>query len=87
LLNQQEQKIITKLKTGFMINTKATTSLQNLIDSAVKLKTSKENALSSISRLTRNKLNFNNVGSALDSLVNKACLNMGKLVKFEKLIK
>jgi hypothetical protein len=87
LVNRQEQKISIKLKTGFISYTKATTSLQNRIEAAVKLKASKEKALSAIRRLTGNKLNFNNVGITLDRFVNAAGLNMGKRVQFEKLIK
>ena len=86
LLNQQ-QKIISNLNTNFISYAKATSSLQNLINSAVKAKEAEENALESINQLTGNKLNFKQIESKLDSLLNKTGLGMGKLLKVEKLIK
>lgn len=86
LLNQQ-QKIVTGLNTNFISYSKATSSLQNLIDSAVKEKNAEQSALAEINQLTGNKLNFKQVESKLDSLLNKTGLGMGKLLKVEKLIK
>ena len=86
LLNQQ-QKIISNLNTNFISYAKATSSLQNLINSAVKAKEAEENALASINQLTGNRLNFKQIESKLDSLLNKTGLGMGKLLKVEKLIK
>ena len=50
-------------------------------------KEAEENALASINQLTGNKLNFKQIESKLDSLLNKTGLGMGKLLKVEKLIK
>lgn len=86
LLNQQ-QKIISNLNTNFISYAKATSSLQNLINSSVKAKEAEENALASINQLTGNRLNFKQIESKLDSLLNKTGLGMGKLLKVEKLIK
>ena len=86
LLNQQ-QKLISSLNTNFISYAKATSSLQNLINSAVKIKDAEDNALSAINQLTGNKLNFKQVENKIDSLLNKTGLGMEKLLKVEQLIK
>ena len=86
LLNQQ-QKIISGLNTNFISYAKATSSLQNIINSAVKVKDAEESALSAINQLTGNKLNFKEIESKMDSLLNKTGLGMGKLLNVEKIIK
>lgn len=86
LLNQQ-QKIISGLNTNFISYAKATSSLQNIINSAVKIKDAEESALSAINQLTGNKLNFKEIESKMDSLLNKTGLGMGKLLNVEQIIK
>ena len=86
LLNQQ-QKIVSGLNTNFISYSKATSSLQNLINSAVKEKNAEQTAMSEINQLTGNKVNFKQIENKLDSLLNKTGLGMGKLLKLEKLIK
>ena len=86
LLNQQ-QKIVSGLNANFISYSKATASLQNLINSAVKVKNAEESALSEINQLTGNKLNFMQIENKIDSLLNKTGLGMSKLLKLEKLIK
>ncbi|MEO9571851.1 MAG: hypothetical protein ABJH82_11060 [Polaribacter sp.] len=86
LLNQQ-QKIVSDLNTNFISYSKATSSLQNLINSAVKEKSAEQSALAEINNLTGNKLNFKQIENKLDSLLNKTGLGMGKLLNLEKLIK
>lgn len=86
LLNQQ-QKIVSGLNANFISYTKATSAIQNIINSAVKEKVAEENALAEINKLTGNKLNFKEVESKLDSLLNKTGLGMGKLLKVEQLLK
>lgn len=87
LLLKQQQQIISGLNTNFITYAKATSSLQNLMNSAAKLETAEENALSSINNLTGNKLNFKAIESKMDSLLNKTGLGMGKLLKVEQFIK
>ncbi len=86
LLNQQ-QKIVSSLNTNFITYAKATSSLQNIINSAIKVKDAEESALSAINQLTGNKLNFKQIESKMDSLLNKTGLGMGKLLKVEQIIK
>ncbi|PWG05852.1 hypothetical protein [Polaribacter aquimarinus] len=86
LLNQQ-QKIVSGLNTNFISYAKATSSLQNIINSAVKVKDAEESALSAINQLTGNKLNFKEIESKMDSLLNKTGLGMGKLLNVEQIIK
>ncbi|GAB7255780.1 hypothetical protein [Polaribacter sp. OB-PA-B3] len=87
ILSNQQQKIVTGLNANFISYSKATSSLQNLINSAVKENKEEQNALSEINQLTGNKLNFKQVENKLDSLLNKTGLGMEKLLKLEKLIK
>ena len=86
LLNQQ-QTLVTSLNTNFITYAKATSSLQNIVNSGVKIKDAEDNALSAINQLTGNKLNFKQVENKIDSLLNKTGLGMGKLLKVEQLIK
>ncbi|MCL7752592.1 hypothetical protein [Polaribacter sp. Z022] len=87
LLLKQQQQIVTNLNTNFISYAKATASLQNLINSAVKVKNAEENALSGINQLTGSKINFKQIEGKLDSILNKTGLGMNKLLKVEKLIK
>lgn len=87
LLLKQQQQIVSGLNTNFISYAKATSSLQNLINSAAKLKTDEENALAGINQLTGSKLNFKEIESKMDSLLNKTGLGMGKLLKVEQIIK
>lgn len=86
LLNQQQQ-IVSGLNTNFISYAKATSALQNLINASAKLESAEENALSGINQLTGNKLNFKQIESKMDSLLNKTGLGMGKLLKVEQIIK
>lgn len=87
LLLKQQQQIVSGLNTNFISYAKATSSLQNLINAAAKLKTDEENALAGINQLTGSKLNFKEIESKMDSLLNKTGLGMGKLLKVEQIIK
>lgn len=84
LLDNQKEKIISTLNTNFISYTKASASLQNLIDSAVKLKNAEKNALSSINNLTGNKLDFKKIENSFNNLLNKVGGNMEELLKIEK---
>ena len=84
LLNQQRQKIITSLNTNFISYTKATSSLQDLINSAVKLKTTEDNVMSAINNLTGDKLDLKKVSSSIDNMLHKSGEGMGKLLKIEE---
>jgi len=87
LLLKQQQQIVSGLNTNFISYAKATSSLQNLINASAKLKTDEESALAGINELTGNKLNFKQIESKMDSLLNKTGLGMGKLLKVEQIIK
>ncbi len=77
---QQQQQIITGLNTNYLTYCKATTSLQNLINSAVKLKTAESDALSSIQSLTGDSVDVKKVESSIDSLLIKVGNSMEKLL-------
>ena len=80
VLSAQQQQIITGLNTNYLTYSKATTSLQNLINSAVKLKTAESDALSSIQSLTGDSVDVKKVESSIDSLLIKVGNSMEKLL-------
>lgn len=84
LLDVQEQRILTNLNTNFINYTKASTSLQNLIESVVKLKTSEDNALFAVNNFTENKLDLKKIESSLDTILNKTSSNVDIFFKIKK---
>ena len=69
-LNKQEQEIITSLNANFINYTKITSSLQYLINSAVRLKTNEDHVISAIDKLTGDKLHLKKIDNAIDSVLN-----------------
>ncbi len=84
VLSTQQEQIITSLNDNYLNYTKATTSLQNLINSAVKIKTAESDAISSIQNLTGDKLDIKKVESTIDSLILKVGGDMSKLLEVAK---
>lgn len=87
VLGAQQQQIITRLNTNYVTYNKATVSLQNLINSAVKLKKAESNALSSIESLTGKTIDVKKIESSIDGLLNKAGDDMGKLLDVKNILK
>lgn len=81
VLSTQQEEIITKLNNNYLTYSKATTALQHLINSAVKLKTAEQDALTSIKELTGAKVDTKKVETVMDSLLFKAGGDMSKLLK------
>ncbi len=81
VLSTQQQQIITGLNANYLTYSKASTSLQNLINSAVKLKTAESDALSSIQSLTGDSVDVKKVENSIDSLLIKAGSGMEKLLE------
>jgi hypothetical protein len=84
VLSAQQEHIITSLNDNYLNYTKATTSLQNLINSAVKVKTAESDAIASIQSLTGDKLDIKKVESTIDSLLIKVGGDMSKLLEVAK---
>jgi hypothetical protein len=87
ILSDQQQEIISSLNTNYVSYSKATIALQQLINSAVKLKKAENNALSSIQDLTGDSVDVKKVESTIDGLLLKAGTDMSKLLKVNNILK
>lgn len=86
VLSTQQQQIITSLNTNYETYNSATVSLQNMINSAVKLKTQESNALSSIQSLTGGAVDVKKIESTIDNLLTKSGTDMGKLLEVNNIL-
>ncbi|WP_046757026.1 hypothetical protein [Kordia jejudonensis] len=86
LLDTQKQDMITSLNETYATYQQASTSLQNLISSAVKLKQSEANTLAQIQSLTGTNINVGKIQGQLDSLLVKTGNGFDKLLKAESAI-
>ncbi|CAL2104272.1 conserved exported protein of unknown function [Tenacibaculum sp. 190130A14a] len=87
VIDNQEQKLMSQLDNSYTEYSKAASSLQNLINSAVKIKSTEESILNSVDKLTDNKLNFKKIASNLDSILNKSSSFFSKLDTIENTLK
>lgn len=87
IIDSEEQKTLSQLDASYYEYSKATNSLQNLINSAVKIKTTEENVLKTVDELTGNKINFKKIESNLDSILTKSSTFFSKLNTIEKTLK
>ncbi|WP_044397292.1 hypothetical protein [Lacinutrix sp. Hel_I_90] len=87
VLSDQQQNIITSLNTNYVSYSKATIALQQLINSAVKLKKAENNALSSIQDLTGDSVDVKKVESTIDGLLIKTGTDMSKLLEVNNILK
>jgi hypothetical protein len=86
VLDSQRQDILNQLNSNYSDYSKATTSLQNLIDSAVKIKTTESDALSAIDQLTGDKINIKKVENTINQSIDKTGNTLNKLITIEKVI-
>lgn len=86
VLSIQQQQIITSLNKEYTTYNRATTSLQNIINSVVKLKIAEKDALSSIEKLTGDSVDVKKVEGTIDSLLIKTGNNMGKLLEIGNIL-
>ncbi|WP_299108770.1 hypothetical protein [uncultured Tenacibaculum sp.] len=87
IIDNQEQKLMKQLDDSYNEYSKAASSLQNLVNSAVKVKTTEENVLKTVDKLTGNKINFQKIESNLDSILAKSSTFFSKLNTIEKTLK
>jgi len=87
LLDTQRNEMITSLNKSYSDYQEATSTLQNLISSAVKLKQSEANTLQQIQNLAGTNINVGKIQSQLDSLLTKTGNGFNKLLKVESAIK
>lgn len=86
VLDSQRQDILNQLNSNYSDYSKATTSLQNLINSAVKIKTTESDALSAINQLTGDKINIKKVENTINQSIDKTGNALNKLITIEKVI-
>ncbi|CAM1367308.1 conserved exported hypothetical protein [Tenacibaculum litoreum] len=86
VLDSQRQDILNQLNSNYSDYSKATTSLQNLINSAVKIKTTESDALSAIDQLTEDKINIKKVENTINQSIDKTGNTLNKLITIEKVI-
>ncbi|WP_417785208.1 hypothetical protein [Tenacibaculum sp.] len=86
VLDSQRQDILNQLNSNYSDYSKATTSLQNLINSAVKIKTTESDALSAIDQLTGDKINIKKVENTINQSIDKTGNALNKLITIEKVI-
>ena len=88
VLDTQKEEIITSLNTNYITYTQATTSLQNLIDSTVKLNDTENNAVASIQKLTgTTNIDFKKIEQNIDSTLIKVGNSMKPILDLKNLTK
>ena len=86
LLDTQRNQMITSLNENYANYQQATSALQNLISSAVKLKQSEANTLAQIQSLTKTNINVGEIAGHLDSLLIKTGNGFDKLLNIKSAI-
>jgi hypothetical protein len=86
-LNIEQEQIITQLNTNYATYNTAGASLQNLIDSAIKLKTTEKSVISSVQNLTNQSVNVKSLETKLDSLLLKSGQGFSKLMEINSILK
>lgn len=86
ILDNEQEQLITQLNTNYTNFSTAGASLQNLIDSAVKLKTEEKSAITAVQSLTNNKIDINKASNKLDSLLIQSGNRFSKLLEISSVI-
>ena len=87
LLDTQQQEIITSLNSNYITYTQATTSLQNLIDSTIKVADTENEAVAKIQKLTgTSNIDFKKIEQNIDSTLIKVSKDAKPIIDLKKLI-
>ncbi|NQY31051.1 MAG: hypothetical protein HRT69_16490 [Flavobacteriaceae bacterium] len=87
ILDTEQGQLITQLNANYTNFSTAGVSLQNLIDSAVKLKTAEKSVMTSIQSLTNGSVNISNTVTELDSLLIHSGNSFSKLLEISSALK
>jgi len=87
ILDTEQGFLIAKLNANYNNFNTAGASLQNLIDSAVKLKTEEKSVLTSVQRLTNGSVNISKTATQLDSLLIHSGNSFSKLLEISSALK
>ena len=86
IINTEQQQIITKLNNNYSSFKTAGNSLQNLVNSAVKLRSQETSIVSDIQSLTNSNVNITNIESSLDSLLLSTGTIMDKVLEVNTIL-
>lgn len=87
ILDTEQGQLITKLNTNYTNFNAAGLSLQNLIDSAVKLKTAEKSMMTNVQNLTNGTVNVSKAETKLDSLLIQSGNSFSKLLEISSSLK
>lgn len=87
MLDTEQNQLISQLNSNYNNFSTAGNSLQNLIDSAVKLKTEEKSVMTAVESLTNGKVNLSKAETNLDSLLIQSGDELSKLLKINSIIK
>jgi hypothetical protein len=87
VLSGQQQELISNLNDNYQTYSKASATLQNVINSAVKLKSVEQDTLSSTQKLTGDMVDVKKVDSTIDGLLIKAGSDMSDLSQVKTKLK
>lgn len=81
ILDTEQEQLISQINTNYTAFNTAGASLQNLIDSAVKLKTEEKSVMTAVQNLTNGKVNISEAETKLDSLLTQSGSTFSKLLE------
>lgn len=81
ILDTEQGQLISQINTNYTAFNTAGASLQNLIDSAVKLKTEEKSVMTAVQNLTNGKVNISEAETKLDSLLTQSGSAFSKLLE------
>jgi len=81
ILDTEQAQLISQINTNYTAFNTAGASLQNLIDSAVKLKTEEKSVMTAVQNLTNGKVNVSEAETKLDSLLIQSGDTFSKLLE------
>lgn len=81
ILDTEQGQLISQINTNYTAFNTAGASLQNLIDSAVKLKTEEKSVMTAVQNLTNGKVNISEAETKLDSLLTQSGSTFSKLLE------
>ena len=86
ILSKEQEKVIAQVNANYNSFKDAGTSLQNLIDSAVKLKSEEQQAIGAIQKMTHTNIHTEKIENTLNSLLLKSGDDFAKLLEVKSII-
>ncbi|WGH76756.1 hypothetical protein P8625_06265 [Tenacibaculum tangerinum] len=86
VLDVQRQDILKQLNSNYDVYSSASSSLQNLLNSVVKIKSTESDALMAIDKLTGDRVDVKKVENTINQSIEKTGNTLDKLISIEKVI-